>query len=127
MALSHPRPQLLEITREVLLRFSSVVLSTEVAAFDFHFRRGTSDCKKLVLRAFPEEMPMTQECVDCTLFSIHLKILYNVPCYGSHCQLKQKTFKQWLCPPRSSHTQAMEPSVKLDEMGNVSALCVEEG
>lgn len=81
----------------------------------------------LVLRAFPEKMPMTQECVDCTRFSIHLKILYNVPCCGSHYQLKQKTFKQWLYPPRSSHTQAMESSVKLGGMGHVSAFCVEDG
>lgn len=70
---------------------------------------------------------MTQECVDYTLFSIGLKILYIVPCCGSHYQLKQKTFKQRLYPPRSSHTQAMEPSVKLDKMGDVSALCVVDG
>lgn len=72
-------------------------------------------------------MPMTQECVDYTLFSIGLKILYIVPCCGSHYQLKQKTSKQRLYPPRSSHTQAMEPSVKLDKMGDVSALCVVDG
>lgn len=41
--------------------------------------------------------------------------------------VKTKDLEEWLYPPRSSHTQATDTSVKLDEVGNVSALCVKDG
>lgn len=41
--------------------------------------------------------------------------------------MKQKTFRQWLYALRSSHTRAMDPSVKLGEMGNGRASSVEDG
>lgn len=66
-------------------------------------------------------MPVTQECVDFALFSIHFESMWNVPSHESHHELKQKTFKQGLSPPRSSHTRALGTSGKL-ENDDASAL-----
>lgn len=72
-------------------------------------------------------MPMTQECVDYTLFSIGLKNPIYCALLRVSLPVKTKDVQTRLYPPRSSHTQAMEPSVKLDKMGDVSALCVGDG
>lgn len=69
---------------------------------------------------------MTQECVDYTLFHSFKKSMYCALLRVS-LPVKTKDVQTAALSPRSSHTQAMEPSVKLDKMGSVSALCVEDG